>query len=337
LVNPKNAPSPEHSGLLSNLSQIPRTFWFSVVGPLVLLIGGYFAWIQYGAPNLDQAIYGLKSENLIVTPKPVWIKSDVAAEVFQGADLGRLSVLDRQMSASVFNAFRTHPWIRKVFRVQKISGCQVEVNVEYRKPLAMIYWESPKGNLNSHANLTVKTGGSVDEGGIDPQNNVSNGIGYGADTAASFVPVDIDGVLLPWRDFDSNEVLKYWLIYAKNASTNGKVGADYGDVRVKAALLLCRLLDDHRESLGLERIYVYPSATPDNSPRGSQWTLELTSQNSQRFLWGNPPGFEKDGEPSAVAKAERLIQLTRRPTPDQAKLIEFDLTNSSKVLPAETE
>jgi len=298
-----------------------------VIGPLVLLIGGYFAWIQYGAPNLDRAVYGLKAENLIVTSKPAWIDANVTQEVFQGADLGRLSVLDREMSATVFNAFRTHPWIRKVFRVQKISGCQVEINVEYREPLAMIYWEMPNGLQPQNASSTVMTGGSPDG---DTRNEPAQGIGQPSEKSASFVPVDLDGVLLPWRDFGSDEVLRYWLIYAKNASTSGRVGADYGDVRVKAALRLCLLLKEHREKLGLERIYVYPSANPDNSPTGSKWILEVTTRNNQRFLWGNPPGLESAGEPNSLAKAERLIQLTQRPTSDQSKLVEFDLSKASK-------
>ena len=327
MANPKNSPTPRWSGLLNRVESVPRTFWFSVIGPLFLLIGGYFAWIQYGAPNLDRAVYGLKVENILITPKPPWIKSDVNAEVFQGADLGRLSVLDRQMSSTVFNAFRTHPWIRKVFRVQKLSGCQVRIDVEYREPIAMIYWETSNASGASH--LKIRTGGSPDgNASTVTQTNASD---VAENKSASFVPVDADGVLLPWRDFESDEVLQYFLIYAKNASASGKVGAEYGDVRIKAALLLCRLLKDYRKQLGLERIYVYPSASPDGSQLASKWMLEVTTQSNRRFLWGSPPTFEKPGEATAEMKAERLIQLSQRPTPDQSKLTEFDLTKTSKV------
>jgi hypothetical protein len=329
VANPKNSPTTRWSGLLSSVGSVPRTFWFSVVGPLFLLIGGYFAWIQYGAPNLDRAMYGLKVENILITPKPPWIKSDVTTEVFQGADLGRLSVLDRQMSSTVFNAYRTHPWIRKVFRVQKLSGCQVRIDVEYREPIAMIYWETP--STNGAPQLKIRTGGSP-EGDGKPGSSIPGSSGNVTENkSASFVPVDADGVLLPWRDFQSDEVLQYFLIYAKNASATGKVGAEYGDVRIKAALLLCRILKDYRKQLGLERIYVYPSASPDGSQTASKWILELTTHTNQRFLWGSPPAFERPGEATAEMKAERLMQLTQRPTPDQAKLTEFDLTKTSKI------
>jgi hypothetical protein len=293
---------------------------------LFLLIGGYFAWIQYGAPNLDRAVYGLKAENILITPKPNWIKSDIAAEVFQGADLGRLSVLDRQMSSTVFNSFRTHPWIRKVFRVQKLSGCQVRVDVEYREPIAMIYWETP--NASGVPQPIIRTGGSPN--GETNTNEVANASNSSENKSASFVPVDADGVLLPWRDFDSDDVLNYFLIYAKNASATGKVGAEYGDIRIKAALLLCRLLKDYRNQLGLERIYVYPSPNTDVSQLASKWMLEITTQSNQRFLWGSPPTFERPGEATPEMKAEKLVQLTQRPTPDQSKLTEFDLTKTSK-------
>jgi hypothetical protein len=124
------------------LGKIPRVGLLSILGPSVLLIAGYWLWISYGAKHLDRTRYGLRQENILLTAQPPWIRSPVLEEVYRGSDLGRLNVLDRQMSPTVSTAFQMHPWIRKVFRVQKLAGEQVEVLVEYREPLAMVFEEA---------------------------------------------------------------------------------------------------------------------------------------------------------------------------------------------------
>jgi hypothetical protein len=255
------------SRLLESLAKIPKIALVSVIGPVVLLVAGYLLWVNYGAQHLNKSLYGVHAENIILTPQPAWIKSPVLTEVFEGSDLGRLSTLDRQMSAAVWNAFRAHPWIRKVFRVQKLAGAQVRIDVEYREPLAMVYCELPntQGSNSSRQESQLQKPAST----LTVQSNQTS------DRMISFLPVDVDGVLLPTKDFKPEQVPQFMLIYAQSANPIGLVGGEYGDARIKEALLLCRLLKDVREKMGIEKVYVYPDPASEGP---SNWTLELRTK-----------------------------------------------------------
>lgn len=287
------------------LQGISRTVWLSIFGPTLLLVFGYLAWIQYGATHLNVALYGVAEENIVVTSPPAWIRTDVKKEVFTGSRLDRLSVLDKQMSASVYNAFRVHPWIRKVFRVQKMSGGQVRVDLEYREPIAMVYYEPS-------LSASVST---------FPTSNNPHVLGEG--TSAEFLPVDVEGYLLPTKDFSSEDVTKYIRIYARNVSEAGLVGSEYGNPQIREALLLARLVKNLREPLGIDSIYVYPGGQSLGNTRS---ILEITTSEKQRITWGHAPGQESRGEPDMETKLRTLHQFLSNPTSQQRQTKEFDLT-----------
>ncbi len=306
--------SPRWQRALESLARIPKIAFISVLGPFVLLVVGYLLWVNYGAKHLNTSLYGVLAENMIVTPQPAWIQSPVLTEVFQDSDLGRLSTLDRQMSSAVYNAFRKHPWIRKVFRVQKLAGAQVQVDVEYREPLAMVYCEVPNEVDSQERPNATKL-----------QKPVSTPIQKG-DRTIAFLPVDVDGVLLPTKDFTREQVPQFMLIYAQSAAPLGMVGGEYGDARVKEALLLCRLLKDDREKMGIERVYVYPDPASEGP---SRWTLEITTR-TKKIRWGHPPGLESPGEPGSPSKLRKLGDILLRPKPSESSQTEFDLVVSAK-------
>lgn len=292
-----------------SLEKIPRKALLSVLGPVLLVCIGYVAWQRYGAAHLNLAYYGLTADSLIVTDRPAWIRSDVTQDVFKGGSLGRLSLLDRQMSATVYNAFRAHPWVRKVFRVQKESG-QVRIDLEYREPIAMVYYESKTPILQPSVQPTTL-------GGLPEKQNVLE------KPTHSYLPVDSESVLLPTQDFQPDEVRKYMLIYAKDATPTGLVGAEYGDTRIKEALLLCKLVKSVRDDLLLERVYIYPDASRSVP---TKWLLEITTSSGKRIQWGHAPGLEQPGEAGMIAKLQKMTQFLRSPSPSQAGLNELDVS-----------
>lgn len=304
--------------VLAALSTIPKISLISVVGPAVLLVLGYLLWINYGAKHLNTSLYGLRAENITLTPQPDWIQSSILDEVYQESDLSRLSVLDHNMSSALYDAFRIHPWVRKVFNVKKLSGMQVRVLVEYREPLAMVYCEP----LKSGTEQGPSGKGSTEK----PVSTVKHNPANQEQTSVKFLPVDADGVLLPTKDFQSDHILKFMLIYAQSAVPIGNVGSEYGDARIKEALLLCRILKNDRERLGIERVYVYPDA---NSQGPSRWTLELTTR-TKKIHWGHPPGLEAPGEPGFPAKLRKLGEFLLTPKPNETSLNEIDLVVSAK-------
>ncbi len=267
--------------LPNNMPSISRTALLSIVGPASLLILGYLAWTLWGAKKLDQTYYALQVENIEVTPQPKWIRSNVAEEVYNGSKLKDLSVLERHASATIARAFDSHPWIRNTLRVQKAAGGKVKVDVEYRQPIAMVFYDA-KSSPNKKAP---------------------------ADSQLQFLPVDRDGVLLPTQDFSSEQVLDHLIIYAPGAAPMGLIGAPFGDNRINEAVKLCELLAPLRRELKLERIYI--DADP-RAPNSNRWLLEIGSvaqkgAAARRYVWGHAPGQEGTNEPRADVKLARLI------------------------------
>jgi len=119
-----------------------------IAGVIVLATAGvaYGVWRQVRSHVLSSEQYLVKSQQILLTPRPPWIRSDVKDEVLREASLnGPLSLLEPQLTARIAAAFSSHPWISSVQRVSKRFPSGLEVNVIYRRPVAMV--EVPDGAL----------------------------------------------------------------------------------------------------------------------------------------------------------------------------------------------
>lgn len=260
------------------IQSIPRAAILSLVGPVLLLLVGYLGWRYYGAKALDSAFYAVKPENIHMTNTPSWLKTDIVREVFDGSSLGRMSLLDDQTAAVIARAFDAHPWIRKTYRVQKMAGGQILVNVEYRNPVAMVHCEMDSSDAND---VSAKE---------------------------SFLPIDAEGFLLPTKDFAQADIPNYMLIYARNirASEHRRVGTPLGDSQIEEAVSLIRELIPLREETNLVAVYVYPTRASGKA----KWMLELATRGGPRIIWGSAPGLESREEPSIAWKIKRLREIT---------------------------
>ncbi len=270
------------------MQYIPGGALLFAVMPLLVL--GYFAWYYWGAEHLDQALYSVKIENLSATPQPTWIRnSKVKEEVFANGGLGQLSLLDPQASATIAHAFESHSWVQRATRVTKLAGGKVTVDLVYRRPAAMVWYDGSDANPSSSQ---IKKG---------------------------FYPVDDEAVILPTADFDSSQVTAYFLVYAEGATPPNDVGMAFSDARVKQALLLCKLLEPARVDLRLERIYV---ERDDRFGGASPWQLRVRTSDQRNILWGRAPGFEMPGEPLAQDKLTMLLKWRA----ENSSTIELNLT-----------
>ena len=267
---------------------VPGGALLFAVAPLLIL--GYFAWLNWGAPHLDQALYAIKIENLVTTPQPTWIRSTkVREEVFESNGLGQLSLLDPQASATIAHAFESHSWVQRASRVQKLPTGKVRVDLVYRCPVAMVYYD---GSFTSSSSSKIKVG---------------------------FYAVDEEGVVLPSADFDENQVRSYFCIHADGASPPDDVGMAFSDTRIKQALLLCRLLDSMRVNLRLQDIYV----ERDERMGGPvPWVMSIKSSDQRVIIWGHAPGSEIPSEPLAQDKLANLIKWHA----DPSSTLHIDLT-----------
>ncbi len=121
--------------------------WARRVGPwlpVLVVVGGFFgAWYagwRYVGPQLrHSAEYQLTPERLVVTPRPEWIRRDLAEQVYRDLSLeGPLSILDDQLLQRVQNAFALHPWVAKVQQVQRRYPASIHVEVVYRRPVCVV-------------------------------------------------------------------------------------------------------------------------------------------------------------------------------------------------------
>ncbi len=276
---------------LQNLAQwiryIPGGALIFAITPLLIL--GYFAWKNWGAEHLDVALYAVRIENLVTTPQPTWIRNTkVREEVFKDSCLGQLSVLDPQASATIAHAFQSHSWVQRASRVQKLPGGKVTVDIVYRRPIAMVYYDGQA----SPAAATDKKG---------------------------FFPVDEDGVVLPLADFDQSQVRNYFVVIAEGATPPSDIGMTYSDTRIKQSLLLCRLLEPARVELRLELIDV----ERDNRMGGpNPWVMRIKTSDNRIIHWGHAPGSEAPGEPTAQEKFNNLIAWHT----DASSTLQIDLT-----------
>jgi hypothetical protein len=88
--------------------------------------------------------YRLTAADISITPPPPWIHANVRAEVIHNALSGAsLSILDDGLVERIHSVFSLHPWVAKVQRVTKSHPAHVEVELVYRRPVAMV--EVPGG------------------------------------------------------------------------------------------------------------------------------------------------------------------------------------------------
>lgn len=258
----------------SVLQRIPGAALLFAVVPLVVL--GYLGWFYYGAEHLDNALYSLQKKNLAITEQPAWIKSNVLDEVYENHRLDRISLLDPSANATIAQAFETHDWVKSASRVVKVTGGQVSVDLVFRRPAAMVYYEP---ELNTNEIDSVRKPG--------------------------FYPIDEDGIILPTRDFDSAAVWDYFLIYPQDSRPALDVGMAFGNASINEAIVLSQFLIDVRESLGLQKIWIDRDVSVGPSP----WSMTVVTKDKHQIRWGHAPGFETSGELSASVKREQLISL----------------------------
>ncbi|TWU20198.1 hypothetical protein Pla52o_47130 [Novipirellula galeiformis] len=240
----------------------------SFIWPVLLIVGGYVAWDRWGAEHVASQFYGVQLDQIKVTAPPNYVRTDVSETVFRDTALDQLSLLDVQATAKIASAFSTHPWVSRVISVRKLPGGNVDVHLEYRRPVAMVHVFKPNQS----------------------------------ESGSFFFPIDGTGTLLPTTEFAQSETLDYIHIEVPDVYPTGVVGGPFGDTRVEAAARLAGVLSSVREQAKIRAIGVHGDARQNDAPQ-----LEITTTDNRRLFWGNPPGLEERGERTVEMKIQALI------------------------------
>lgn len=140
--------------------------WF--FRPMMLLraavVVGIVALWPYAAQHWPKLAgrpeYGLSFEQIKIVPaleKP--IPDDFLKQVEQSSRLPEtLSVLDEQLTGKLAAAFARHPWVAKVVRVQKSFPAAIVVELEYRRPAAIVETANGKVVVDRDGTLLPSAG-----------------------------------------------------------------------------------------------------------------------------------------------------------------------------------
>jgi hypothetical protein len=83
--------------------------------------------------------YLMPAEKIEITPAPEWIHTNLQTEVIRDSGLKEpLSILDDKLTARLTQAFSLHPWIARVAAVRTSYPPRIQVDIEYRRPVAMV-------------------------------------------------------------------------------------------------------------------------------------------------------------------------------------------------------
>lgn len=83
--------------------------------------------------------YQLRADDIHVTEIPHWVSPELVRQVATQARLSpSRSVLDEQLIADLAEAFRQQPWVEKVVKISKSIPARVDVELTYRRPVAMV-------------------------------------------------------------------------------------------------------------------------------------------------------------------------------------------------------
>ncbi len=181
-------------------------------------------WRSVGPDLRSSEQFTLTEEKLSITEQPEWIDpaTNVRAEVFRDGSLSGMNLLDTQAAVQIARAFELHTWVRRVVRVQKQAAGRVVVDLEYRRPVALV--EVLFNNI------------------------------------LSYEPVDMDGVVLPEDLFrrDESQLRNYLKITADYSMPTGVLGTPWGDQRIEGAARIAALLDKAWRQWNVTRIIAHP-------------------------------------------------------------------------------
>ena len=222
-------------------SWFPQAFASQQRNALLLLamLGGlgyaaFEAWKHWGASHAHWETYTLGWEEISVSPPPPWVRSDVKGDVARRVESTRLALRDQDLTRQVAQSFALHPWVAKVQRVKKAYPASLQVELAYRRPVAMV---------------------EVEHQG-----------------RAGLLPIDRDGVLLPPEDFTTGDAKALPRIRIEKAFPVGSVGSAWGDERVVGAARLAEVVAEKWSSSPLFCIAAQP-LTPGGSAEATCFEL----------------------------------------------------------------
>ena len=107
---------------------------------LIPIVGALAPLVWRHWPDLDeQSLYRLEAADIRITPPPRPVPSNLVERAIGTAMLDDdFSILDDSLLPRLAQAFAKEPWVSRVVQLRKGLPAHVEIELEYRRPVAII-------------------------------------------------------------------------------------------------------------------------------------------------------------------------------------------------------
>lgn len=91
-------------------------------------------------PDLGEAEqYRVTLDDVRISQPPAWVPRDLAEQVWERTALPHeLSLLEADLIVRLAQGFAMHPWVEEVVRVRKSFPARIDVELRFRRPVAMV-------------------------------------------------------------------------------------------------------------------------------------------------------------------------------------------------------
>ncbi|GEM_PF-1134821 len=274
------AKSKKQTVSLENRNTVAKVLTNPMVLVLLITAGGVVLagkfWADYRKSLQGDARFSVSIQQVVLTPKPAWVQSDLQQAFFSKFQWEGRSLLDENLVVDIAEHVQRQPWVEKVLKVQKaING--VQVKVVYRQPVAMV--ELPPDFLMP-----------VDRNGV-----VLDSREFTMEQSDKFLRISI-------RDLPKSDLL------LGQAWPDGRVP----DAAVLAGVLQANAWQSQvRGIYGFSRPVVNGpmagdslNATQDRAALDTEFLLSTVNRNE--IIWGHAIGKETSGEAPAAEKIAGL-------------------------------
>lgn len=243
-------------------------------GPLVvmaLLASGWVFWprIQRWSRQLQRRPdYQVSVRDIRVSTPNEWVPIDLVGRILHNSDLPEsTSLLDESLLPRVAAAFEENPWVDRVIEVRADRAAGLEIELEYRRPVAMVQTARGLYPVDIDAILLPPTDFSVSDAARLPRVTNVRTMPQGPAGTEWGDPVVLAAARLADVLAPTGDLFAYWDRYS-----------------------LAAIVAPERRT-----------ATPDLE----ELDLELVTRGGSRIVWGRPPGAD-ELEPPVARKLGRL-------------------------------
>ena len=250
----------------------------AIVVVTIGLVGGLvYTWSTWGHLVAGSSKYHVTESSLEIPEAPVWISpaTNVKKEVFGDGLLDETSAMDPHAATKIAQAFELNPWVKRVARVTKSAPNRVRVELEYRRPIAVVRVQVSK-------------------------------------EFKGWEPIDGEGVVLPEDLFheDQSRIALYLGVVADPLpSVPNDVGITWPDDRIQQAGILAAVLENLWKEWGIDDILATRSLT-DDTP-----VFSLRLNGDTKIVWGRAPGNEAGSELKAMQKLALIGEYLKQHGP----------------------